>query len=281
MLLYEKHYQKLEKIRWNLKDDVAWDTLRPDLITPAQVELVKNICMTEIGSLFATEAFLRDFNDNIDFSCFISVWYYEEMKHFMALKQYLSLLDVEIPEDRLQKLRMTVPESNQETILMIHFLSEHRLASWYLGLADWLEEPVGKDLFNKIAADEIRHGQAYFDYILLDLERRPERMLNYLKTAQFMLSPRAPLDLHAVTITGSVDLVDDPKYILNMDPHIFTEERKQAALTRMYSLVSHIAKETIEDYPTLSKFVKQLKRSLPPELDTVTVEEIEAVAAVC
>ena len=261
-MLYEKHFTKLEKIRWRLDEDINWDSIRPELVDDKQRDLIRNICMTEIGSLFAAEAFLRDFNNNIDFSCFISVWYYEEMKHFMVLKQYLLKLGLEISESELQRLRMTIPESSQEIILMIHFLSEHRLANWYQGISDWLIEPVGKDIFNKIAADEIRHGQAYFDFIQRDLEQRPEALILYLKAAQFMLNPKAPLDIHAVTLSKTTDRLDDPDYILFVDSILVSEEKKQVTLKRIYTLLSLLANHSITDYASLSSLTKQLKKTL-------------------
>lgn len=258
---YEKHFSKLEKIRWRLEEDIAWDSIKPNLISSDQKVLIRNICMTEIGALFAAEAFLRDFYNDIDFSCFVSVWYYEEMKHFLVLKRYLSALGIEITEPELQHLRMSIPESNQETILMIHFLSEHRLAAWYRGMSDWLDEPVGKSIFKYIADDEIRHGQAYFDFIQKDLGQHPERLLQYLKTALFMLSPKAPKDMHAVTLTKTTDRLENPDYILFIEGTLVSEAAREATSKRIYALLSLLVGTTIENYAALSNFVKVLKRT--------------------
>ena len=260
-MLYEKHYTKLEKLRWRLDEDIAWDAIQPDLLSDKQKDVIRNICMTEIGALYAAEAFLRDFNNNIDFSCFISVWYYEEMKHFMVLKQYLSHIGIEISEPELQHLRMTIPESNQETILMVHFLSEHQLASWYQCMCDWLDEPVAKDIFTRISADEIRHGQAYFDFIQKDLSEHPERMVKYLRAAMFMLSPKAPRDMHAVTLTQTTHRLDDPEYILFIEDTIVPPEKRVATAKRIYSLLSQLANQPIADYAALSCLVGELKQT--------------------
>lgn len=259
-MLYEKHFSRLEKLRWRLDEDIDWNAINPALLSDRQVELITHICKTEIGSLYAAEAFLRDFYDDIDFSCFVSIWYYEEMKHFMVLKKYLMHLGVEIPTEELQPLRMTIPESTQESILMIHFLSEHKLAAWYQTMSDWLDEPVAKDMFKKIAADEIRHGQAYFDFIQRDIEIRPERLLRYLKTALFMLSPKAPSDMHAVTLTGTTDRLDEPGYVQFIQDTLVTEEKKEATVKRMYGLLSLLANTTVTSYADLSAHVKTLKR---------------------
>ncbi len=260
-MLYEKHFNKLEPLRWRLTQDIDWHLIDALLLTDKQKQIIHQVCKTEIGSLFATEAFLRDFYDNIDFSCFVSVWYYEEMKHFLVLKRYLSCLGIEIGNSELQPLRMTIPESNQETILMIHFLSEHRLAAWYQSMSDWLEEPVGKTIFKCIADDEIRHGQAYFDFIQEDLRKHPNKIIKYLKAAQFMLSPKAPADMHAVTLTGTTDRLEDPDYILFIENDIVSDDKKNATAKRIYALLSILAQHPIKHYSSIAQYVKSLKHS--------------------
>ncbi len=239
--------------------DIPWDQVNPDLVPDDQKVIIHHICKTEIGSLFAAEAFLRDFYEDIDFSCFVSVWYYEEMKHFLVLKKYLHHLGIEVDEAELQALRMTIPPSNRENILMIHFLSEHRLAVWYNGVANWLREPVGQDIFRRIAEDELRHGQTYFEFIKRDLEKSPERLYQYMRSAQFMLNPKAPSDIHAVTITGTTERLEDPRYITFLEEELATEEAKTGTTKRLYALLSLLAHEKIEDFASLRAVVKKLK----------------------
>lgn len=267
-MLYEKFFSKLEKVRWNLEQDIAWNTINASLITDEQKELIRNVCMTEIGALFAAESFIRDFYDDIDFSCFVSVWYYEEMKHFMVLKKYLSCVGVEITEEELQHLRMSIPESSQEAILMIHFLSEHLLASWYHGISDWLKEAVGKDIFLRIAADEVRHGQSYFEFIQKSLVKKPESLVKYLQAAMFMLNPRS-LGKHAVTLTKTTDRLTNPGFTQFIEGVLVTPEKKQATTKRIYSLLSLLVGESVQNYEELSQFVKRLKkRALQPAYAT-------------
>ncbi len=258
-MLYEKFFDKLEKVRWNLGTDIQWDQIDPTRISQEQTNLIHHICKTEIGSLFAAESFIRDFYDDIDFSCYVSVWYYEEMKHCLVLKKYLSHLGIEIPEAEFQALRMSIPPSSKENILMIHFLSEHRLANWYRSMANWLDEPVGKDIFTLIADDEIRHGQTYFEFIQKDLERSPEHLYNYLRSAQFMLHPKAPSDIHAVTLTGTTDRLEDPRYITFIDEDLALPGGKDATNKRIYSLLSLLAHDKMQDYASLSAAVRRLK----------------------
>ena len=258
-MLYEKLFTRLEKIRWSLETDIDWDAIQPELLSDYQKESIANICKTEMGALFAAEAFIRDFYDDIDFSCFVSIWYYEEMKHCLALKKYLSHVGVEIADDELQQIRMSIPPNDKQAILMIHFLSEHRLAMWYNGFGNWLAEPVGKDLFKRIAEDELRHANGYFEYIKKDLKQTPSNIYKYLRAAAFMLNPKAPVDTHAVTITKTTDLLKEPHYIVDLDELLGLEDEKAITNKRIFSLISVLSAEKIDNYKDLFKAVRRHK----------------------
>ena len=129
----------------------------------------------------------------------------------------MSHVGVNIAENELQQIRMSIPPNDKQAILMIHFLSEHRLAMWCNGVSKWLSESVGKDIFRRIAEDELRHANSYFEYIKKDLRQTPTHIYKYLRAAAFMMNPKAPVDTHAVTITKTTDLLDDPHYIAGLD----------------------------------------------------------------
>lgn len=260
-MLYDTLFNKYERIRWNLGTDIDWDGIRQDKLTPFQKDTLRLICMTELGALFATEAFIRDFYNDIDFSCFVSIWYYEEMKHCLVLKRYLSEIGIEINEDELQHLRMTIPPGDRETILMIHFLSEHRLAMWYRGIAEWLEEPVIKDIFYRIANDELRHANGYFEYMKKDLAKSPAGLYGYLRAAKLMLNPKAPVDTHAVTLTGTTDLLDEPHYMLGVEANLKLDNSRPATERRVFALLSALAGQRITDYESLSALTRELKQA--------------------
>jgi demethoxyubiquinone hydroxylase (CLK1/Coq7/Cat5 family) len=260
-MLYEKLFTKLERIRWNMETDIPWEQVKPHCLTEYQKESIRNICLTEVGSLFAAEAFIRDFYDDIDFSCFVSIWYYEEMKHTLVLKRYLSAVGVQVADSEFQHMRMSIPPSDKQTILMIHFLSEHRLAMWYRGISHWLSEPVGKEIFRRIADDELRHANSYFEYIKKDLLECPTNLYRYLRAAAFMLNPKAPNDTHAVTITKTTDMLEEPHYMSQLEGALGLEASKTSTSRRVFALLSALSQDEIKDYKTLSRLVKQLKQT--------------------
>lgn len=80
-MLYPEIFKSLERVRWNMEDDVPWASFDPARLTDEQALTIKMNAITEWAALPATEMFLRDNRDDSDFSAFMSVWFFEEQKH--------------------------------------------------------------------------------------------------------------------------------------------------------------------------------------------------------
>src|SRR3546814_11813221 len=63
--------------------------------------------ITEWAALPATEMFLRNNRDDSDFCAFMSIWFFEEQKHSLALIEYLRRFRPELvpTEEELHKVR--------------------------------------------------------------------------------------------------------------------------------------------------------------------------------
>ena len=79
-MIYPELFRDLEKSRWNMEQDIAWDSFDAAKITDEQALTVKMNAITEWSALPATEMFLRDNQHDSDFSAFMSIWFYEEQK---------------------------------------------------------------------------------------------------------------------------------------------------------------------------------------------------------
>src|SRR5271167_2597819 len=88
-MLYPELFKQLEAVRWNMATDIPWDKFDPAALSEDQAQTIKMNAITEWSALPATEMFLRDNKDDSDFSAFMSVWFYEEQKHALALMEYL------------------------------------------------------------------------------------------------------------------------------------------------------------------------------------------------
>ncbi len=166
-MLYPEIFKSLERVRWNMADDVPWDKFDPALLSDEQAKTIKMNAITEWAALPATEMFLRDNRSDSDFSAFMSVWFFEEQKHALSLIEYLRRFrpDLAPTEVELHAVRFPFDPAPMYETLMLHFCGEIRLNHWYRCAAEWHTEPVIKRIYGLIAHDEARHGGAYLQYM--------------------------------------------------------------------------------------------------------------------
>ena len=166
-MLYPELFRSLERVRWNLEDDIPWDRFDASLLTEEQAKTIKMNAITEWAALPATEMFLRDNREDSDFSAFMSVWFFEEQKHALVLMEYLRRFrpDLVPTEEELHAVRFEFDSAPPLETLMLHFCGEIRLNHWYRRAAEWHTEPVIKAIYEIISRDEARHGGAYLQYM--------------------------------------------------------------------------------------------------------------------
>ncbi|MEJ0046563.1 MAG: acyl-ACP desaturase [Rhodospirillales bacterium] len=166
-MLYPEIFKSLERVRWNLADDVHWEKFDAALLSDEQALTIKMNAITEWAALPATEMFLRDNRSDSDFSAFMSVWFFEEQKHALTLIEYLRRFRPELApsEAELHAVRFPFDPAPMYETLMLHFCGEIRLNHWYRCAAEWHTEPVIKRIYGLIAHDEARHGGAYLQYM--------------------------------------------------------------------------------------------------------------------
>ena len=86
----------------------------------------------------------------------MSVWFYEEQKHSLALMEYLRRFrpDLVPTEDELHAVRFEFDPAPPLETLMLHFCGEIRLNHWYRCAADGTPSRSSSDL----RADRARRG---------------------------------------------------------------------------------------------------------------------------
>lgn len=166
-MLYPDLFKSFEAVRWSLTEDIDWTNFQADLLSDEQAQTIKMNAITEWSALPATEMFLRDNQHDSDFSAFMSVWFYEEQKHSLALQEYLRRFRPELVPtvEELQAVRFEFDPAPPNETLMLHFCGEIRLNHWYRRAAQWHTEPVIKQIYELIARDEARHAGAYLKYM--------------------------------------------------------------------------------------------------------------------
>ncbi len=282
-MLYPELFKSMEAVRWNMATDIPWDDFDGSKLTDDQAYTVKMNAITEWAALPATEMFLRDNRDDSDFSAFMSVWFFEEQKHSLALMEYLRRFRPELvpTEEELHKVRFEFDPAPALETLMLHFCGEVRLNHWYRRAADWHTEPVIKALYKIIAQDEARHAGAYLRYMKRAILHRGKDFghharIAFSKIGVLMASAhRTPQALHPTNLHVNKELypldtvqsqLPSPGWLENwLDNQIcFDNEWETRVSSRILHNMSLLMDNTFSTVQDLNRYRKELIKGLAP-----------------
>jgi hypothetical protein len=275
-MLYPELFKSLESARWNMAEDVPWDSFQPELLSEEQALTIKMNAITEWSALPATEMFLRDNRHDSDFSAFMSVWFYEEQKHSLVLMEYLRRFrpDLVPTEEELHAVRFEFEPAPPLETLMLHFCGEVRLTQWYRRASDWHTEPVIKKIYDHLSRDEARHGGAYLKYMKQAIDRAGNTALAaFAKVGVLMASssrsskPLHPTNLHVNKALFPNDTVQsrmpNPEWLDHwLDHQIqFGKEHEARVVGGILRNLSSLFGQTFETVSELNRFRKQIPAS--------------------
>jgi rubrerythrin len=171
-MLYPSLFKQLEDARWSLSQDIPWHAFDRTKLTERQAHGIKMNALLEWSAMPTAEMFLRDNREDVDFAAFISIWFFEEQKHSLALLEYLRRFAPEHAptQKELSEVRFQFDSAPILDSLALHFCGEVRLNQWYRCAAEYHMEPVIKHIYSTLAADEARHARAYYAYMKQALE---------------------------------------------------------------------------------------------------------------
>ncbi len=272
-MLYPELFASLEKARWNMADDIAWDRFDASLLSDEQAQTIKMNAITEWSALPATEMFLRDNQDDSDFSAFMSIWFYEEQKHALVLMEYLRRFrpDLLPTEAELHAVRFEFDPAPPLETLMLHFCGEVRLTQWYRRAAEWHSEPVIKQIYDTLSRDEARHGGAYLKYMKRAIDRFGVTARQaFSKIGVLMVSggkagkPLHPTNLHVNQALFPNDTVQsrlpDPAWLERwLDQQIqFTREWEEKVMGGILRNLSSLFGQEFKTVTELNRYRKSL-----------------------
>ena len=284
-MLYPDLFRDLEKSRWNMASDIPWDSFDSARLSDEQAVTIKMNAITEWSALPATEMFLRDNQDDSDFSAFMSIWFYEEQKHSLVLMDYLKRFrpDLVPTEKELHAVRFPFDPAPALETLMLHFCGEIRLTQWYRRASEWHTEPVIKKIYDTISKDEARHAGAYFRYMKRAIEKvGGEAKLAFAKIGVLMASsgksgkPLHPTNLHVNKQLFPNDTVQsrlpDPEWLERwLDTQIqFDKVWENRVVNGILKQLSGLFDRSFETSTDLNRFRKELIASLSPRVTPVT-----------
>ena len=272
-MLYPELFKQFESLRWNLETDIPWSDFERDKLSDEQALTIKMNAITEWAALPATEMFLRDNRDDSDFCAFMSVWFYEEQKHSLALMEYLRRFrpDLLPSEEELHAVRFEFDPAPPLETLMLHFCGEIRLNHWYRCAARWHTEPVIRHIYETISKDEARHGGAYLRYMKKAIDKAGDTArAAFAKVGVLMASsarnrkPLHPTNLHVNKGLFPNDTVQsrlpDPQWLEHwLDRQIkFDRDWETRVVKMILHNLSSLLGESITSAQDLNRFRKQL-----------------------
>ena len=227
-MLYDDLFVRLERARWNFTDEIDFTQIDRSLLTDQWMHDLRQICLTELSALYATQMFLRDFYTDIDFCSFVSIWFYEEMKHHMVLRKYLEYCGDTFDEEKeLPELRLTFAEGPAIETLTMHFCGEQRLAHWY-------------NAFSHNAPD----AACYAKYLRKAIANKPDELPAVLRMTLWMLRSTNDAPKHPTTMTtpSVLDKLADPEYISRMlNWYLPGRDHEAPVQRRILALMSELA----------------------------------------
>ncbi|HEX4514855.1 MAG TPA: ferredoxin [Polyangiaceae bacterium] len=162
--LYDELAAGAERVRWSL-DAIPWNELDPAR-APAELRaMVREMAFSENATYSATQRFLESFYDDVDFTRWISVWFYEETKHPHVLLEWLRRVGEPVASDFVTKARVSTPFMRSFVgTLVTNVISEVTAAQAYRSLSTTSPEPVMAHIARAIAGDEARHAASFFRF---------------------------------------------------------------------------------------------------------------------
>lgn len=160
--------------RWTL-DDIDWDKFDRSKVSPDLLRIAKAASMVEYNACEYAEYLTNVFADDPEFQAAALQWSKEEVQHGEALARWAKLADPDFDFDKSFK-RFTdtiqLPLAAEQSVrgsrtgeLIARCVVESGTSSYYSALAAASDEPVFKEVCQKIAADEFLHFKLFYTHM--------------------------------------------------------------------------------------------------------------------
>jgi rubrerythrin len=159
---------------WTL-DDIAWQRFDAARVEPELLRIVKAASLVEQNGADYARYLCGVFHDDRDFQDVARHWGAEEVQHGAALGRWAMLADptfdhaaaaarftagYRVDLDAVRSIR-----GSRVGELVARCIVETGTSSYYMALAEAAEEPVLRQICQKIAADELRHYKLFYTHL--------------------------------------------------------------------------------------------------------------------
>jgi hypothetical protein len=187
---YYKLYQVSERQLWKISD-LPWDQIDTQGVATPILNLIRELAYAELTTYSATHGFMNLFEGDLDFTQWLSLWFYEEAKHPLVLMKWLSYFGEQFDTQFISKGREIHPmRNNRLEMLCMNVISEVTVAQAYGVISQEVKEPVLKLIAHHLSVDETRHANGFFTYsrnIVNRSENLPAAQLTALRILFYCL----------------------------------------------------------------------------------------------
>lgn len=182
-VLYRQYMEFFElaerRRRWNVFDDVPWDEWQPEWASPHRALCAETFCGVEMYLPDYVAEALSLFRSRFSQAWFYANWAYEESKHALVLKEYLTRTGQRGPEemaafeeDTLSR-RWTLPFESPREMIVYGALQEK--STWMIyrhqgRAAEAAGDRVLATIYRLIGRDEAAHAHFYQNVLACALE---------------------------------------------------------------------------------------------------------------
>ena len=267
-LLHYRLFNEAERVRWRM-EDIPWSAIDRGKVTVSLVSLVHQIVLAELTTYAATRRFLQEFSDDIDFTQWMSVWFYEETKHPHALIRWLHEIGRTVSGGEIVRGRITAPfMKSRFGMLVTNIISEVHASATYVALTRATEEPVLKQVARHLAGDEARHATGFFAYAQRVYERsksRDEERLDALKVLHMWLNQnnqvQHPVNTVGLRTAGDQELLED--WSRATTDHTIVEQhslmQQQLTRRRVLGLIGNLTEMDLRSPEEVVDRIRELK----------------------
>ncbi|MEM7169259.1 MAG: ferritin-like domain-containing protein [Pseudomonadota bacterium] len=162
-------------------DDISWSAFEPDKVDGELLKIIKAASMVEYNGADYATYLCNVFADDEAFMAAAKAWSVEEVQHGEVLARWAKMADpsfdfeaafksftdgYQIPLEASASVR-----GSRSGELVARCIVEVGTSSYYSALGEATDEPVLKEICQRIAADEMRHYKLFYDYLRGYLER--------------------------------------------------------------------------------------------------------------
>lgn len=188
---YNEIFDWFELTRWDWKD-IDLSAIQKDLLTEAELAILRESAIIEFGTLPGAHNFLREWADEYSFSSWALSWGAEEARHSLLQSRYLRAIGVEVEAKHAMYKRDPYPIGhNRAATLMMNIVSEARAAEYYLELSRLTKEPVLKEIWKLLGRDESRHCKAFAFFCKEECQADRANLAPVLEMAYVFCADRA------------------------------------------------------------------------------------------